>query len=213
MGVFSFAEKEIQEPCEEDELARKYLEEIDRLNLIANGKMGDLQQNALYFIAGSLARKYLEKYPCDYCEACMLVTMDHTHSSISVSDFRSLTSIKNRGGLLFVSRIIMDIIVYTEKIYRYTVVAGKLRTKNLKNEMLRDVRKYFIKNNALQSMGHPVIDTADFDQHELKILNFMASKYLLLRIYTQCKIETLAHLGDKSTMRQHLHHLTLFSNT
>ena len=120
---------------------------------------------------------------------------------------------KNNGGLLFVSKVVYDIVTYSEKIYSRTVVAGNLRKENLKSDMLRNIRKYFITTGALRSLNHPVVSTADNDQHELKILNFFASQYLLLRIYTQCKKETLANLGHKSTMRQHLHHLTLFSNT
>ncbi len=209
------------ESQQKDKIESMFSEEIAQLLLFDDVHLSDLQNNVLYFIAGSIAKQFIEKFPCEFCEECILVepnadNRDHTYSSMSnftLSDYTSLTGMKNNGGLLFISKVIFDIVTYSEKVYSLTVVAGILRKENLKRDMLRNIRKYFITTGALRNLNHPIISTADDDQHELKILNFFASQYLLLRIYTQCKKETLANLGHKSTMRQHLHHLTLFSNT
>lgn len=224
VGIFSLNKnhENIQEPLlKEDTITSQFAEEIQKLILLDDIQLTDLQNNVLYFITGSLAKKFLKKFPCNFCHECILIEVksvdtDHMYSSMSnftVSDFTSLTAIKNRGGLLFVSKVIFDIICYSEKVYSNSIGKVCLTKKNLKTDMLRNIRKYFISSGVLKKLNHPVVNTADADQHELLILTFFASQYLTLRLYTQCKKETLAYLGSKSTMRQHFHHLTLFSNT
>lgn len=220
-GIFSFGDTdEIRTKNESDDIPEADSHETcdDEIEFyLGSLSLNDLRGQILYFISGTLVKDYLEKYPCDDCEDCLLqppTSADHTSAlGTLASDITAFTRLKNRGGLLFVTQFAVDVILYTEKLYSSTVIAGKMKESGIRSRILAGVRKHFIESGRISKLDHPILDTANGERHELKILNFLASKYLLMRIYTQCKKATADHIGAANQIRQQYRHLTLFKGT
>lgn len=178
--------------------------------LAENIQLSSYQSNILYYIAGSITRAYLQKYPCKFCEQIMTTNrLEHSYNKIPITDCISFTALKSRGGLKFVSVFVMEIISFTEKVHKATVLR-QIRKNNLKGDTMLAVQKKF--TPKIKELGHPLVDTDFKELHEIRIIKFISSAYLNLRIDTQCKKATSDYLGMKGSIRQKLHNLILFNN-
>ena len=60
------------ESLEEDVIESTFPEEIEKLSLLDSTNLSDSQNNVLYFIAGSLAKKFIENFPVIFVKGAYL---------------------------------------------------------------------------------------------------------------------------------------------
>lgn len=203
----------------EEEVANGYEDDdeslINAVNNLERNSLADFHSNILYFISGSLVKKFINKYPCEFCENLLLndsPISDHTYHGLALSQYISFTAMKSRGKLLFVSAFEMEIVTLTEKIYKSSVIPGRMKKAHLKQDIMLAVQKKIITSGKLRDLNHPTINSNFMGTHELKIVKCICSMFLNLRIHFDCKNDTLTFLGKKSTLRTKLHNTILFSN-
>lgn len=133
------------------------------------------QKNILYYIAASAAHKFLEKFPCTFCEDIILnqdiFRKDHNYSLMPISDYICFTNFKTRGKLRFVSTFIFDIILYTEKCYQ--AYSLNMKENNLKKDITLKVQRYFMTQIKNLKPEHPIVDTCTLECHEIKIVKLL----------------------------------------
>ncbi|CAI6361435.1 unnamed protein product [Macrosiphum euphorbiae] len=138
IGIFSlsheksiYVDKEFigEELVDEEVLSFSYLDDHDHDHTFSH-----YQKNILYYIAGNAAYKFIEKFPCSFCEDIILnkdmFSKDHNYLLIPLTDYVSFTNFKNRGKLKFVSTFIFDIILFTEKCYQ--AYSSNIKNNNFK---------------------------------------------------------------------------------
>jgi len=214
VGIFSlsheksiFVDKEViaEELIDEEVLSFSYLDD----NIFSH-----YQKNILYYIAGNAAYKFIEMFPCSFCEDIILNTdifsKDHNYSLIPVTDYVCFINFKNRGKLKFVSMFIFDIILFTEKCYQE--YSSNIKNNNFKKDIILKVQRQFLDRVKNVNPIHPVIDTCTLELHEMKIVKFISSYHCTLRVHTQCKQLTQQKQGSKTSLRHKLNKLILFNH-
>lgn len=123
IGIFSLSHEKSFNVDKEFIIEESIDEEVWSFSYLDDNTFSHYQKNILYNIAGNAANKFIEKFPCTFCEDIILnkdiFSKDHNYSLMPVTDYVCLTHFKNRGKLKFVSMFIFDIILFTEKCYKF----------------------------------------------------------------------------------------------
>lgn len=126
----------------------------------------------MYYIAGSAAHKFLEKYPCKFCEDIIsnqdIFRKDHNYWLMPITDNICFTNFKTHGKLKIVSTFIFDIILYTEKWYQ--IYSLNMKENNLKKDIILKVQWHFVTQIKHLNPEHPIVDTYALESHEMKII-------------------------------------------
>lgn len=190
-------------------------EEVSRLTSVMDKIMlTQFHEYILYYIAGFVVRKLLQKNVCVYCEKMLIreKSLDHNYSTkIDPNNYASFTNFVNNGKLVFPSKVVLDIVKVTEQVFRAEVKLHFMGKNNFKQKISIAVTQHFINNRLLQKFQppHPIVDMHE-DLHEVQVLKYIVDMYANIRIQTHAKKKTLEILGDKATIRQKLHKTILF---
>ncbi|KAF0733687.1 Transposable element P transposase [Aphis craccivora] len=213
-GIFTLTHEKgtsFNEKVIDDEAIDEVISSFSYLN---DNTFSHYQKNILYYIAGNAAKKFLDKFPCTFCEDLILnqdiFHKDHNYSLSPITDYLNFTNFKSRGKLKFVSTFIFDIILFSETCYQ--TYSAKMKDHNFKKEIVLKVQRHFISKIRNLKPEHPIIDTYSLESHEMKIIKFISSYYCTLRVYTQCKQMTQNNHGSKSALRHKLTKLILFNH-
>lgn len=129
IGIFSLSHEKSIYVDKEVTVEELVDEEVLSFIYLDDKTFSHYQKNILYYIEGNVAYKFIEKFPCSFCEDIILNTdifsKDHNYSLIPVTDYVCFTNLKNRDKLKFVSVFIFDIILFTEKCYQGTRIFFK----------------------------------------------------------------------------------------
>lgn len=184
------------------------------LQLVEATSLTEYKNNVLYYIAGYIVNKLLEKMSCRYCISALLsnklINKEHDYA-VDINKHSSFTSFIDRGGLKHVSKFVFDVICYTEKVFTSMVSNSMLNTTKSKISMLV-VQHFYSKLDELIDPPHPVNSITCEDRHDVALVKCLINKYLNLRLTTYGKHKTLKIIGARATLRQKLHKTILFSN-
>lgn len=166
-------------------------------------------------MTGRAVRKFLEKYPCKFCESLLIEDFnkfDHNYASLKGSH-KYFTFLKSNGGLIFPSKFVFDIICHTEKCFKILMNSTQsIKTPDFKHKIINTVHNHF--SSILQRYStHPIVDTEMSENlHESRIIEFIASFYATARICRNCKDSNLQLNELNVGLRQQLTKLILFYN-
>lgn len=152
-----------------------------------NIKLSHYQENILYYITGAIAQKYLSNFSCDYCKKIVLTNKfsDHTYCTQEEESYSKFTSFVSRGGLCYPSKIVFEILTFTEKLYQLNITISH---SYIKKRIINEVVKKFSSQLNKFVPRHPVTETdITQDLHEIKLVKHFSSVYCNLRIHTQNK--------------------------
>lgn len=191
--------------------------EIELLSvLVDNANLSFIQENILYYIAGTIVRLLLSEIHCCYCIDTLIdknVIHNKLHTyAINMNKYNSFTTFVNRGKLCYPSNTIFEIIKTTEKVFKIEITLGNIQQPNFTQKIVNSViQKLLPKIKEMFSPKHPIVDsTGSEDLHEIQMIKIISSKYIKLRTLTYCKKMTERHLKDKGTSRAKLHKTILF---
>ena len=152
-----------------------------------------LKDNILYYIAGYIVWSLLAKVSCETCKGELLLDPTDAHASqLSVGPLcAKFTSFKQRGGLVFSSTAVFNVVRLTESVFYRHVLGAGISVPNEKNTDLK------IQNIIFEQMGTKVFSTNpahSFDHkleeerdHTSSLLKLVISKSLHLRLTTCSK--------------------------
>lgn len=188
---------------------------IDLLFYVDNEDFSYYKNNILYYMAGCCAKKISEKLSCKHCLAALFINKEHDDHdydhSIDVYKVSSFTSFIDRGKLKYVSKFVFQIILYTEKIFKFHSSESLQKVNKVKIILFVLQNFYSILRNYFDP-PHPIQSFQCEDSHEMQLIKSIASHYLTARMMSHGKTQTLKIIGHKSTLRQKLHKTVLFSN-
>lgn len=142
----------------------------------------------------------------------LLKNMDsEDHNYCFKTNFSDFTRFINNGKLHFPAEVVLNIVKYTEKVFRAEINMNYMGKKNFKHRITVLVLQYFITSNVMKMFQptHPIVDMHE-ELHELQVIKFIVSTYSDIRIQTHAKKKTIQLLGDKANLRTKLHKTILF---
>lgn len=150
---------------------------------INNVNLSYMQENILYYIAGTIVRTLLKKINCHHC-ANMLIekkvaSYDTFHNyTIDVTKYNSFTTFVNRGQLYYPSSAVFKIVEVVEKAFRTELAFHSIQESNFKrNIVMRTIQILLPNMKTMFFPEHPVIDnTGDEDLHETLLVKIIALK-------------------------------------
>lgn len=101
--------------------------------------------------------------------------------TIDVCKVSSFTSFIDRGKLKYVSKFVFEIILYTEKIFKYHSSESLKNVNKIKIILFVLQNFYCILRNYIDP-PHPVQSFKCEDSHEMQLIKSIASHYLTARI-------------------------------
>lgn len=187
--------------------------------------------NVLYYIAGYIVSKIINKISCPTCKSC-LVSISPTDSTMSsqhncssaryheAGQASAFTHFINNGGLKIPSTSVYRTVEYSEHVFK-AMVSGKdgneiTNQAKLKEKMIIQVNKYFMLDTTA-SLFTDHEDGANEslveDDHKTTLIKCTANKFFTLRLYTYGKKyeKKVIHQGKQSD-RHRLNKLILFNN-
>lgn len=176
-----------------------------------------VQKNILHYIAGYIARNYLKKCNCIFCNEIIItqnfVHMDHDFQPPSLDDHTSFTRFKTHGRLVFVSNLIYEVVRSTENLFVHYKESGAICEENLVKNIVRNIVHKFIEK-FYQVDRHPVPENRkevfNTQPHVLQILEFFSTSYCTLKLHTYAKDFSFDSLGSRATLRSKLTKTVLF---
>ena len=164
----------VPEACEKRQMTDPVIEISDQNAILAEHMLllndinnpHPLKDNILYYIAGHIVQSLLAKVSCETCRGELLLDPTDAHASqLSVGPLCArFTAFKQRGGLVFPSTAVFNVVRVTESVFhRHVVGAGT----GVPNEKISDLK---IQNIVFEQMGTKVFSTnpAHFFDHKLR---------------------------------------------
>ncbi|KYN04403.1 THAP domain-containing protein 9 [Cyphomyrmex costatus] len=167
------------------------------------------QRNILYYIAGNVTNKFMQKFQCSYCHK-IVVASSHSKDHNYYNFDSGFLDFVNRGKLKIPSKCIFETIIFCEKAFKTEITVGFNGNINFKNKITAAAIKQFMPLlKTLFKPDHPIVETSNLCE-EIKIIKFVVALYTKIRLYAYAKTNTLKYLGSKATLRQKLSKTILF---
>lgn len=198
--------------------ASKNAEESEEfLNMVDNLKLSPIQENIVYYIAGTIVRTLLKEIHCHHCANILIdhnmAISDKCHSyTININKYNAFTLFVNRGKLCYPSSAVFTIVETVEKTFKTELTLHGMRETHFKRNIVINTVQMLLPNiRNMFTPEHPVsYNIEDEDLHEIQIIKIIAAKYIKLRTLTYCKKATERHLKERGTSRQKLNKTILF---
>ena len=202
----------------------------DKINFICNHlneeRHSEFVLNVLFYIAGYIVSKTIEKLQCPQCKKSLLPLPTQTpanghdytpniyHDTGTASSF---TTFVNKGGLQIPSTSVFRTVEYCEHVFKAAVCKdGKCISSegNLKKKMILNVCHHFALDTTIDLFPDHEDGANEIlveDDHKTKLVKCIADKYFTLRLFNYGKKYTkeIANEGKQSD-RQRLNKLILF---
>ena len=182
------------------------------------------QFNVLYYISGFICRRMQSMITCS---KCMLAIINDKPSSLDDNRFQSIlpestfTERKDRGGLIFPSQGILEIIKHSEKIFASEIL-GKHKKINMEQGICQKMVSMCIQqlydkiSRLFPRLEKPCLESDDpafIDSHALQIVKKVAEKYLTMRLQTYAKYFNRVIVNKSmASVRQKLTKTIIFKN-
>jgi len=197
------------------------LENEEQVQLITdncnNPILNSLTDNVLYYIAGYVIKKLLPVLTCEKCIKAVTddsYVQDHTYCTVENESFKTLTRMKNRGGLELASESVFRVIKTTEAYFK-SVVSDKqqLMSKNVDTKIILWVQNTLALSATLfpESKDCWYVTDIHARPHKIKLINLISHTYLNIRLHSYSKILT-SSIMKVASKRQKLHKTILFYN-
>lgn len=189
------------------------------INLIGNTNLTNFQDNVIFYIAGFVVRNLIKKTSCNSCIDILLYRdttnelFDHSYSAPSET-FQTFTNFITRGGLVYSSKIIFDIIKFCEKQFRIFLEKENIHTTklNIKNLLTNTALHQFSLNIGNFKPPHPVVEAITEEPHEVQIIRQTIEIFIKCRMHHHARLINLKMHGNGATVRQKMNKLILFKN-
>ena len=113
-----------------------------QFSTVVSSSFSPVKENVLYYISGFLCRKIRSSITCPSCASALITASPlalNDHNCTAKEDNCRLTERKNRGGLIFASHSILQIVKTCEKIFAMHVLRSPKRSTQKKES----VEKWF----------------------------------------------------------------------
>jgi hypothetical protein len=155
-----------------------------------NMNTNTVEDNVLYYICGYIVRTLRGTITCDICSEALVeneppTTADHNYITKRASDYCQLTSIKNRGHLIYSSNAVFKTVCRCEAIFRTTVVAGP--KKILGHQRLKEVlsalfNRSIHEEQPMVTFTHTCATEMGLLPHTQQLTNTIVDKYFSIRL-------------------------------
>jgi hypothetical protein len=145
--------------------------------------------NVVVYIAGFVARRLNAKIVCDQCKNAL--TKNDSNDDCFQSDF-ALIHLKNRGGLVSPSSDVIAVCKSAERCIRNHIGTNQrlLISNAVSITIVNEVLTHLIGTQVFESLREHALDTELNNNHQVIIMKMVASEYIYLRLYHQCKVIT-----------------------
>ncbi|KAJ3661546.1 hypothetical protein Zmor_005937 [Zophobas morio] len=142
-------------------------------------KLGDLTEASSYiitYIAGYVVF-YLQKRIC--CEECL-------NSLVSVTrdlDIFALIKVKDRGGLQYPSKDVIDVCSRAERILKPFIISSDKKFGLTLNFLEGSLLKSYLGNPIFSSLDEHILDQPAMDNHKNYLIKAIGHRYFNVRLY------------------------------
>ena len=184
-------------------------------------------KNVLFYIAGFIVSRLVNKIYCHSCHNCLIGSLSHTDHPYYDGHNKShgaaaFTAFVNNEGLKISSESVYKIVAYAEHVFKVYVCKDKLDkisvSSTIKQKMIMEVITHIWEDSRASeglSQGHPqgFNEPVLEEDHERWLTKCIAQKFFTLRLFTYCKkyCQKVIHAGQASE-RHRLTKLFLFKN-
>lgn len=191
----------------------------DMMENLERRSLSNLIENIFYYICGYVVRTLTNDNLCNDCLNILLyreenIFMDHEYSKPQ-EHFKKFTSCVTRGGLLYSSNVVYEIVTFMEKQFQSLIeIGGVLKGQyNLKRKLVNSVIKHFLQKIHKFLPKHPI--TEEFmaeESHEIKIIRKIVDIYIKCKMHHYSRLMNLKIHGKDASIRQKMTKLILFKN-
>lgn len=134
-------------------------------------------QASLSYIGGFIVKASSSHLSCDYCKAALLHSNDDAIQNID------LISIKNRGGLIFPSQSVIDILKVCERYVRKLIAMKEMGSPRLQQKMKSEILAELSRRPLFSSLRQHDLDTlTEGESHVLVLQKWIIQKFVNLRM-------------------------------
>lgn len=150
--------------------------------------------NVVVYIAGFVVRSLQSEL---HCEICLASLISVSQEDVCQSDY-GLIDIKDRGGLISPSPDVVAVCKSAEVSVRKFIGPGQkpILKSSVTMRIENDVLSNFIGSEIFTSLTDHGLETTPMNNHHVNIIRSIASKYIKIRLYHQCKTYTRLVQGE-----------------
>ena len=186
--------------------------------------MSAYSDNILYYMAGFVCRKLMSSITCPYCAQAITSWVPHhltDHQYTSSDTWTKLTHRKNKGGLVFASFGIFQVVKVCEQMFRQLVLAKQAHITSeqgiCKKIVVSCLNEVWDKTNTLfpnmQNYHNEPDDPSETDSHLMQIIKEAAKRYTTMRLQTYAKVFNRVVVNkSKASVRHKMTKCIIFKN-
>ncbi|CAK1603182.1 unnamed protein product [Parnassius mnemosyne] len=157
------------------------------------------------YISGYIVKALQKKLKCADCIAVL-------HSQ--ESDIKSLIFHKDKGGLIYPSKDVIDVCLFCETIYRENIRFKNLNKNQLRLIITRTIYNFLNKFSTLNDHCFPSLNDHIYDQdpinnHKYLLVKLIIEKFFIIRIKYEHKLRNV----NKDSIRQFYNKMIIFKGT
>lgn len=169
----------------------------------SNPAMCVICKSVIYYIGGAIVRRLHSIIQCDNCRNCL--TDDRLARNLlptQLVDQKNCLNKSGSGGLKKVSHAVLEILLFTEKLVRISLLTRGLKAQGQKiiSKVVEAKSNIFPLSSVCEHFG--------IENHQLHLIRLIASSFVFIRFKKTAKELSQEKIGR----RQLLHRTTIFEN-